>query len=283
MGESSQPVGGENPRNHRIHWRIILGLAGANLVLLWAVHFLPVLIGRRDASFRIWSAIAQGALNGAQFQLLAVFWAIARCNWRKRTMLFLTGVEILSLMHVAIMYLKSKNHTGPDLIWDLLVNTVDVFWGEMFVLAILIDSFRPLWASLARELPKTREQTSIYSLLRTTMMSALAATVLKYSGELSGGLSSITFFCIRSIIQTALLASCIWLAFAKKHNWIGFAGLLTTVVVGVMSAHPNLIQNGYWQYATYLLVKATWLLATFAVVRYFGFRLQKYSAQNGND
>lgn len=280
IDESSQPVEVENSMS-RIHWRIIVGLAGANLVLLWAVHFLPFLIGRRDASFRIWSAIAHGSLNFAQFQLLAVFWAIARCNWLKRTMLFSIGVIVLSLMLVAIMYLKSKNYTGPNLTWFLFLNTVDVFWGEMFVLAILIDSFRPLWGTLSRAPSKTRDQTSIYSILRTTMLSAFAAMVLKNSGAFQGGgLSSITWFCISAIVQTALLASCIWLAFAKKHNWIGVVGLLVTIVVGVMSAHPNLIRNGYWQHSTFLLVRALWLLATFSVVRYFGFRLQEYQVRN---
>ena len=283
ISESSQSEVIGNSLDQRIHWRILIGLASVHLLLLTAVYFLPVLISGRDALFNRWSRLAHGTLNGVQFDLLAVFWGISHCDWPRRTSLFSLGIVILSLAHVGVMFPLAKNYDGTsmNLTLDLLINTVQVFAGRMLVVAILIDSFRPLWGSLAREVPKTPEQITIFSIMRKTTICALAAMVLKSTGEFTEGLSSITSFCTSSIIRTLFLASCVWMMFARSHNWIGCIGWLVALAVEIMNApEATVSMQGYGFYAIYMLANTIWLCATFYVVRYFGFRLQKYAPHN---
>ena len=108
--------------------QLVMGLVMFHLLLLPAVDFFPIWIGGQNALYLPWSRIAHGSLNIAQYELLVGFWAISRCDWAKRTLLFMTGLVVLSLLHVAIMFPLTKAHdSAVKLIWELLMNTMDVF------------------------------------------------------------------------------------------------------------------------------------------------------------
>ena len=84
---------------------------------------------------------------------------------------------MLSLLHVAIMFALAKEYDSVvDQLWNLLLNTMDVFVGEALALAILLELFCPLWGCPTREAPEKKEKISIFALLRLTTMAALAAT-----------------------------------------------------------------------------------------------------------
>ena len=266
----------ETTMNRRIHWRLIFGLAGLHLLLLAVVYFGPVLVGGPTATFSRWARTLHAALNGAQYQLLAVFWAISGCQWRKRTALACAGAILLSFAHVAIMLAVTKSE--PSFLsasWDILMNTIQVFIGHWLVLAILLELFRPLWGSLTLGIPQEPEQTSIYTIMRTTTLSAVAAMVLQHFGEFVHGIDSVLWFCKNALFETAFVATCVWMVFATRRNSIGLIVLPIMIVVGVASAHPNLLRNGPLQPAIHLILNAAWLCTTFLIVRCFGFRLRK--------
>lgn len=277
------PEGTEGTTNRGVHWHLVLGLAGLHLLFLMLVYLAPVLVGGRNATFTPWARTLHGSLNVAQYELLAAFWAISWCQWQNRTVLALTGSIILSFAHVAVGLPIFGIDFGIDssllsTVWDLYVNTVQVFIGHMLVLAIFIDLLRPLWGSLTREIPQEPEQTSIYTILRITMVSAVAVSALQYLGEFAQGTEKILWFCRNTLFETALVTSCIWMVFATRHNWLGLIGLLTTIAVVITFAHPNLLRNGPLRLAIYLIAKTAWICTTFVIVRYFGFRLRKYDA-----
>lgn len=265
------------PNSNDIHWHLLLGLAGLHLLFLVSVYFVPVLVFGRNAAFFPWARTLHGSLNGTQFPLIAVFWAISQCQWHKRTILALTGIIILSFAHVAVgLPLTQSDPSVLSTIGLIWMNTLQVFLGDALVLAILIDLLRPIWGSLTREKPREPEQTSLYTLLRTTTLSAFAVFALQYFGGFPWEIESAARFCRNTFFQSAFFASCIWMVFATHRNWIGLIGLLAVIALWVTFAHPNLLRNGPQQFAIYLLCRAAWTCTTFVVVRYFGFRLRKY-------
>ena len=257
-----------------------MGLAMFHLLLLPAVYFFPVWIGGQNALYHRWSQIAHGSLNFAQYELLVGFWAISRWDWAKRTVLFMTGLVVLSLLHVAIMFPMTKVYDSPvNLLWSLLLNTVDVFVGEALVLAVLLELFRPLWGVLTREAPEGPEQITIFSLLRLTTMAAFAAFVLKFSGSV---FYNPVGFSILWLLNAVLLASSIWMMFAPRYAWVGVAGCLASVVGGILNTPAEIVAKyGPWHWLPSLCLTTFWICSTLLVVRHFGFRLRKHSQHRG--
>lgn len=262
--------------NHSIHWRLIMGLAMFHLLLFPIVYFVPIWIGGKSALYHLWSRYSHGSLSFAQYELLVGFWAIARWDWTKRTVLFVAGLVLLSLLHVAIMFSLSKSDDNPvNVLWDLLLETTDVFVGQALFLAVLLELFRPLWGCLTRETPDGPEHTTIFSLLRLTAMAALAAAVLRISGSFA---DDIIWFSIDLVLKAALLASCIWMIFAPRYAWVGIAGCLASVVGGVLNTPAEIVAKyGPWHWLPSLSLTTFWICSTYLVVRYFGFRMRKYS------
>jgi len=261
--------------NHPIHWRLVMGLAMFHLLLLPVVYFFPIWIGGKNGLYHPWSRYTHGSLNFAQYELLVGFWAISRWDWTKRTALFIAGLVVLSLLHVAIMFpLTNAYDTPVNILWDLLLNTTDVFVGQALVLAVLLELFRPLWGCLTRETPDGPEHITIFALLRLTTMAAIAATVLRISGSI---LDDIIGFSIDSLLDAALLASCIWMIFAPRYAWVGIAGCLASVVGGVLNTPAEIAAKyGPWHWLPSLCLTTFWICSTHLVVRYFGFRMRKH-------
>lgn len=264
------------PQNPPIYSRLLIWLVIFHLLLLLAAQFLPIWIGGQSALNYRWVRIANGSLNFAQYELLVCFWAISKCDWTKRTMWLLTGLVMLSLLHVAIMYTRSKSQDYPlKLLWNILLNTLDVFVGEALVLAVFLELFRPLWGILTREAPVRREQITIFALLRLTTLAALAAAVLRLSGST---LANPIWISIHWLLDACLMASCIWMIFAPKHAWVGFAGCLASLGGGVLNTPSAIVAtNGPWHWLPSLCLTTFWICSTLLVVRQFGFRLRKQS------
>ena len=235
------------PMNHPIQWRLVMGLAMFHLMLLPLVYFFPTWIGGKNALYHPWSRYTHGSLNSAQYELLVGFWAIARWDWTKRTVLFIAVLVVLSLSHVAIMFSLSNSDDIPvNILKDLLLNTTDVLVAPAFVLAVLLELFRPLWGCLTRENPGNPEQITIFALLRLTTMAALAAALLRISGSFADDL---IWFSTDLLLHVALLASCIWMMFAPRYVWIGIAGCLASVVGGVLNTPAEIVSNyGPWHW-----------------------------------
>lgn len=247
-----------------------------HLLLLPAVYFFPVWIGGQNALYHRWSRIAHGSLNFAQYELLVGFWAISRCDWAKRTLLFTTGLVVLSLMHVAIMFPLTKRQDSPvNLLWDLLLNTMDVFVGPTLVFAVLLELFRPLWGFLTREAPERREQITIFAMLRLTTMAALAAAVLRHSGSLFD--DNLVSLSLHWLLDAVFLGSCIWMMFAPRYAWVGVAGCLASVLGQVLHTPAEIVAKyGPWHWLPSLCFTTFWICSTFLVVRQLGYRLRKH-------
>lgn len=253
-----------------------MGLTLFHLLLLPAVYFIPIWIGGQDALYTLWSRYAHGSLGRAQYELLAGFWAISRCDWSKRTLLFIAGLVVLSLLRVAIMFALTKEHDSlVNELWDLLMNTMAVFVGEALVLAIVLELFRPIWGCLARETTEKPEELTILALLRVTTMAALAGAALRYSGSFS---AEPAWFSIHLLLDAALMASCLWLTFATSYAWVGFVGCVASIVSVLLNTPEEIVaKNGPWHWLPSVCLTTFWIVSTLLVVRHLGYRFRLYT------
>ena len=247
-----------------------------HLLLLLAVYFAPVWVGGRDAFYSVWSRYAHGSLGGAQYELLAVFWAVSRWDWAGRTLLFVTGLATLSLLHVGIMFsLTGEYDSFFEQFCSLLWNIIDVFVVDALVLAFVLELFRPLWGCLTREAPEKREEVTIFALLRLTTMAALVGAVLRLTGSY---FEAPLWSSFRLFLEAAFLVSCTWMIFANRYAWVGMVGCLGSMVSTLLNTPPEIVaQYGPWHWLPSVCLTAFWICSTLLVVRCFGYRLRKRS------
>ena len=264
--------------NHRVHWRLVLGITIFHLLLLAAVYYCPIWIGGKSALYHRWSQHTTGSLSNAQYSLLISFWAISRCNSSKRTVLLIAGLVALTFVRVAILFPLTNTYDSPvNILWSLLLNQTDVFVGEALFLAIFLELLRPVWGGLSREPPERPEHLTIFALFRLTTMAAIAAMVLRISGSV---LDNPIWYSIQWLLDAALLASCIWMMFAPRYAWVGVAGCVAVMVGGVLNTPVEIAAKyGPWHWLPSLCLKTIWICSTHSVVRYFGFRMRKHSLQ----
>jgi hypothetical protein len=264
--------------NHRLHWRLVIGLAVFHLLLLAVVYYIPIWIGGKGALYHRWSQHTTGSLSGAQYSLLISFWAISRCNWSKRTVLLIAGLVALTLVRVAILFPLTKSNDSPvKILWNLLLNQTDVFVGNALVLAVFLELLRPVWGVLSQEPPERPEHLTIFALFRLTTIAAIAAILLKISGSF---LDDSIWYASQWLLDATLLASCIWMMFAPRYAWVGVAGCVAVMVGGVLNTPAEITAKyGPWYWLPSLCLNTIWICSTHLVVRYFGFRMRKRSLQ----
>ncbi len=257
-----------------MRWRLLIGLVLFHALLIVAVHYLPLWIGGRSMRFTIWSRVLHGSLGNAQFQLLAACWAIAGVSWAKRTAWFVTGLALLWALQVAIMVgVDGAENFNWEVISSLAANAFDVFVIDTLVTAVLLELLRPLWGSLTQEDHSQPEPLTIYTLLRTTTMGAVAAFALRLSLGFSESPVAYAGYYFR---DTALTASCIALTLLLRYRWIGALGCMASVAGGVwLTPSEIVVQHGQWHWLPGLVLGWFWLSSTLLIIRCFGFQLRK--------
>ncbi len=262
--------------NQRVHWRLVVGIAIFQLSLLAAVHLVPRWIfGERVFSYGWWQNTV-GSLAGAQYSLLVSFWAISPWKWSKRTILLIGGLIALTLIRVPVMFFTYNRYDSPlETLWHLLLNQIGTFIGTALVLAVCLELLRPFWGVLSREPVEYTEHLTIFALMRLTTIAAVAALVLSIDG---GDLADPVWFSVILFLRAVLAVSCIWMMFAPRYAWVGIAGIIASVVGGVLHTPAEITAKyGPWHWLPSLCLSTFWICSTLLVVRYFGFRLRKHS------
>lgn len=247
-----------------------------HLSLLAAVHLVPRWIFGYSVFSYLWWQHTIGSLAGAQYSLLASFWAISPWKWSKRTVLLIGGLVALTLMRVLVYFFQGNRHDSPlDALWFLLLDQIRSFIGIALVLAVCLELLRPFWGVLSREPVEHTEHLTIFALFQLTSIAAVAALVLRIGGSF---LDAPVWFSIQLLLDTALLASCIWMMLAPRYAWVGVAGCSAAIVGGVLNTPVAITATyGPWHWLPSLCLKTIWICSTHLVVRYFGFRMRKHS------
>jgi hypothetical protein len=185
--------------------------------------------------FMLWSRMAHGTIGVAQCHLLAVFWAISNLSWPKRTLLFAIGCAAFIPSFAAIQYSLNK---GPGLDPETLIlsytRTVQQFGATTLVVALLIDCLRPIWGTLCRVEVSSKERLTIFSLMRSTAMFALAFFIMSFSMEYDNPTTILILWnWAADLARALLLASCVWMFFGRQYQWIAVATYCVAIIACV--------------------------------------------------
>ncbi|GIW97783.1 MAG: hypothetical protein KatS3mg111_1116 [Pirellulaceae bacterium] len=262
----------------RSAWPLWILLPVAHLVLLAAVYLLPVLFNGVAAPQTHMLRSMPASLISAQCVLLATYWALSPWSWLRRTLFFFIGATAFVVAHAVVLLPLSRIASPPaETLLRLIHSSFQMVVEETLVLAVFLELLRPVWGVLSRSSPPPRENMTILFLLRLTVLSAVVAVLVQQS---VGFLEEPLWYAGSWLLEVGLVASCAWLMFAPRRQWIGAVGCLVALGGLVWHTPDEIIRaHGRWHWLPHLLLKTSWILATHAIVRWYGFRLCRGSTQ----
>ncbi len=266
----------------QFHWGLMIRLAVMHFVLLTLACYAPVAIVLYfwgfPSHFATYWLSQYMSLQLPCLWLLAVFWSISRCEWRQRTFLAVVGYLTIGLHATApsMVMLVRNNGNFSSVIADLerFASMFQVLVGESLLIAVFFDLFRSFCGSLTREKTGARERLTILTIKRMIVITAVVLVLFYNSGMFSEFRFTLKYVGFL-ILQAIALASCIWMFFGPRHNWVGFISILLHIILGILMSRGD-----YKHMAIFALTQAISLYGTLAVIRYYGFRLQKFDSDS---